>query len=350
MHREVFLLATIKDIARIAGVSVTTVSKVINNYPDISEKTRERVQKVIEEENYRPNAIARSLSTNRSYTIGLFFTDHLNSGLRHPVFRDIIYGIERILFKNGFDIVLFAHKWGDRFSYSDKCKNRNVDGAILMGMPKTDSNLDKLINSKIPSVFVDLDMVGHNATYVISDNIEGAKMAVDYLYRLGHRKIGMVMGQWITKPAQDRLIGFMQQITELGLERNDEWIIETDFSEQGGYDAMKIMLKSKQLPTAVFCQSDEMAIGAMRAIEEAGYRVPADFSLIGFDDIEISRYVKPSLTTIRQDKLLMGEKAARILLDIIGEKNSSYYPIVLPTQLIERESCQQYTEKGAEMR
>jgi LacI family transcriptional regulator/LacI family purine nucleotide synthesis repressor len=332
-------VATIKDIARMAGVSVTTVSKVINDYPDISEKTRARVNKVIEEENYRPNAIARSLSTNRSYTIGLFFTDHLNSGLRHPVFRDIIYGIERTLFQKGYDLVLFAHRWGDRFSYSEKCSNRNVDGAILMGMPRTDPNLDKLINSRIPSVFVDLDIVGTNATYVISDNIEGAKMAVDYLYKLGHKKIGMIMGQWITKPAQDRLIGFQQKITELNLKNSNDWIIETEFSEKGGYEAMKILLKSTELPTAVFCQSDEMAIGAMTAIEEAGYSVPEDFSLVGFDDIEISRYVKPALTTIKQNKLLMGEKAAHLLLNIIAQQDRSYYPIVLPTKLIERESC-----------
>ncbi|HLV09349.1 MAG TPA: LacI family DNA-binding transcriptional regulator [Halanaerobiales bacterium] len=343
-------MATIKDIARIAGVSVTTVSKVINDYPDISKATRERVNQVIEQENYRPNAIARSLSTNRSFTIGLFFTDHLNSGLRHPLFRDVIYGIERTLFKKGYDIVLFAHRWGDRFSYSEKCRNRNVDGAILMGMPKTDPNLDKLINSGIPSVFVDLDMVGKNATYVISDNIEGAKMAVDYFYKLGHRKIGMVMGQWITKPAQDRLIGFIQQISELNLENNDEWIIETEFSEQGGYDAMKIMLQSKELPTAVFCQGDEMAIGAMKAIEEAGYKVPDDFSILGFDDIEISRYVRPALTTIKQNKLLMGEKAAHMLLNIIAEQDRSYYPAILPTKLIERESCRYYSEKSVEVR
>lgn len=334
----VLVLATIKDIAKIAGVSVTTVSKVINEYPDIGEKTREKVIKVIEQENYRPNAIARSLSTNRSNTIGIFFTDHLNSGLRHPFFRDVIYGIEKVFFQKGYDLVMFAHRWGDRFSYTEKSKNRNVDGAILMGMPRTDPNIDRLINSNIPTVFVDLDIVGKKASYVISDNVQGAKIAVEHLYNLGHREIGMIMGQWITKAAQDRLIGFQQKKDELKLNNNNKWIIETEFSEKGGFQAMKKILSLDEKPTAVFCQGDEMAIGAMAAIEEEGFSVPDDFSLVGFDDIEISRYVRPALTTVHQDKLLMGEKTAELLLDIINEQKS-FFPIVLPTKLIKRDSC-----------
>lgn len=332
-------MATIKDIAKMAGVSVTTVSKVINNYPDISQKTREKVNKIIEQENYHPNAIARSLSTNKSHSIGIFFTDHFNSGLRHPFFRDIIYGIERTFFQKGYDLILFANQWGERFSYTEKCKNRNVDGAILMGMPRTDPYLDKLINSNIPTVFVDLDLIGKNASYVISDNITGARKAVNYLYEIGHRKIGMIMGHRVTKPAQDRLIGFQKEIDELNLTYNPKWIVGTEFGENGGYLAMKELLKLEDRPTAIFCQGDEIAIGAMKAIEEKGYNVPDDFSLIGFDDIEISRYITPGLTTIRQDKLTMGRKAAELLLEIINNPYRTYPPIILPTKLIERDSC-----------
>ncbi|ACL70727.1 LacI family DNA-binding transcriptional regulator [Halothermothrix orenii] len=332
-------MATIKDIAKLAGVSVTTVSKVINNYPDISDKTKEKVIKIMEQQNYRPNAIARSLSTSRSRSIGVFFTDHLNSGLRHPFFRDIIYGIEKTFFRKGYDLILFAHQWGDRFSYTEKCKSRHVDGAILMGMPRTDPNLDKLVNSNIPTVFIDLDIVGKNATYVISDNVQGAKQAVNYLYSLGHIKIGMIMGQRITKPAQDRLIGFQEELTNLGLEYNPEWIIEAEFGEEGGYQAMKRIITQEIRPSAVFCQGDEMAIGAINAIKEHGYNVPQDFSIVGFDNIEISSYVSPGLTTIHQDKLTMGKKAASILLEMINNPNKTFSPVVLPTKLIERESC-----------
>lgn len=332
-------MVTIKDIAKIAGVSVTTVSKVINDYPDIGEKTKARVLKIIDQENYRPNAIARSLSTNKSNTIGIFITDHSNYGIRHPVFRDIIYAIEKTFFDREYDVIIFAHRWGDRYGYTDKCLNRNVDGTVLMGMPRTDPGIDELIKSKIPSVFIDIDIVGRHTSYVISDNVEGAKKAVDYLYSLGHEKIGMVMGQWTTKPAQDRLIGFQQKKEELKLDNNNDWIIETEFSEKGGFDAMTKLLSLKDIPTAVFCQSDEMAIGAMKAIKKQGYKVPDDFSIIGFDDIEISKYIRPAITTIRQDKMEMGEKAAELLLKIMAGDNESHFPVIMPVSLIERESC-----------
>lgn len=174
----------------------------------------------MKEENYRPNAIARSLSNCESNSIGIFFTDHLNSGLSHSFFREVIYGLENKFSKKGYDLIIFANQWEEQYSYTDKCKNRQVDGAILMGMPRSNPYLDSLVNSDIPAVFIDLDIVGKNATYVVSNNIEGARTAINYLFSLGHRKIGMIMGQTITKPAQDRLIGFQQAVDQLGIPYN----------------------------------------------------------------------------------------------------------------------------------
>ncbi len=333
-------MTTIKDIAKKAGVSVTTVSRVINNYTDVSEKTKEKVISIMKAENYQPSAVARSLSTNKSYSVGVFFTDHLNTGLRHPFFREVIYGLEKTFSENGYDLIFFAHaKWGSSYSYTEKCKNRHVDGTVLMGMPRTDPNLDNLINSNIPTTFVDLDIVGKNASYVISDNVQGASIAVEYFHQLGHKRIGMIMGQSITRPAQDRLIGFQKSIRKVGLEYRSDWIIDGEFSEEGGYESMKGILALDRKPTGIFCQSDEMAIGAMRAIEEAGYKVPDDFSIIGFDDIEISRYVRPTLTTVQQDKFSLGQKAAELLLQMINSPEMNHSPIFLPTKLVVRESC-----------
>lgn len=339
-------MTTIKDIAKKAGVSVTTVSKVINNYSDVSERTKAKVISIMKAENYQPSAVARSLTTNRSYSIGVFFTDHLNTGLRHPFFREVIYGLEKTLNENGYDLIFFAHpKWGDSYSYVEKCKNRHVDGTILMGMFKDDPNLTSLISAKIATVFVDLDIVGENASYVISDNIQGASLAVKYLHQLGHEKIGMIMGQTITTPAQDRLIGFQNTLAQLDLESVTEWIIEGEFSELGGYQSMKKILELSKKPTAIFSHSDKMAIGAMKAVEEAGYQVPADFSIIGFDDIEISRYVRPTLTTIQQDKFSLGQRAAEMLLMMINNPEKDYPPVVLPTKLIARDSCRSLNRK-----
>ena len=332
-------MATIKDIANQANVSTTTVSRVINDHPAVNDETRKKILKIIKEHNYSPSTIARSLSTRKSYTIGVFFTDHLNSGLQHPFFRDVIYGLEKTLGNEGYDIVYFTNKqWGDSFSYLEKCQDRHVDGVALMGVLK-DHNLTKLLLSDFPIVFVDLDIIGKNASYVISDNVSGAKKAINYLYKLGHRKIGMLMGINTAKTTKDRFIGYQQALKVLNLPYNPDWVFNGKYSEEGGYQAIEEMLQLEELPTAIFCQSDAMAIGAMRAIEENGFKVPGDFSLIGFDDIEISRYLKPALTTIAQDKKTMGSSVTKLLMNMINKTNQDISPIVLPVELIERESC-----------
>ena len=333
-------MTTIKDIANQANVSTTTVSRVINDHPDVKHETRDKIIKIIKKNNYRPNAVARSLSTSKSYTIGVFFTDHFNSGLHHPFFREVIYGLEKSLGNEGYDIVYFTNRqWGDNFSYLEKCKDRHVDGVVLMGVLKDDPNLAKLLASDIPVAFVDIDIKGDNASYVISDNVSGAKKAVNYLYELGHRKIGMLMGINTTKTAKDRFIGYKEALKDLNLTFNSNWIFNGKYSEKGGYEAAKDMLHLKKRPTAIFCQSDGMAIGAMRAIEDAGFEVPEDFSLIGFDDIEVSSYVKPTLTTIAQNKRKMGSSITKLLMDMINKANKNTSPIVLPVEVIERESC-----------
>lgn len=333
-------MATIKDIANQADVSTTTVSRVINDHPDVNDETRKKILKIIKKNNYRPNTVARSLSTSKSYTIGVFFTDHFNSGLHHPFFREVIYGLEKSLGNEGYDIVYFTNRqWGDKFSYLEKCKDRHVDGVVLMGVLKDDPNLPKLLASDIPVVFVDIDIKRENASYVISDNVSGAKKAVKYLYGLGHSKIGMLMGIKTAKPTNDRFIGFKEALKDLDLNYKSNWIFNGKYSEEGGYRAAEKMLNLSDRPTAIFCQSDGMAIGAMRAIEDAGFKVPDDFSVIGFDDIEVSSYVKPALTTIKQNKKKMGESATKLLMSMMEKSNKNSSPIILPVELIERDSC-----------
>ncbi|MDZ7672487.1 MAG: LacI family DNA-binding transcriptional regulator [Halanaerobiales bacterium] len=333
-------MTTIKDIAKIADVSTTTVSRVINNYPDVSDETRKKINEIIQDKNYRPNSVARSLSTSKSNSIGVFFTDHFNSGLHHPFFREVIYGMEKALGNKGYDIVYFTNRhWGEKFSYIEKCEDRNVDGVALMGVLEDDPNIKKLRESNIPSVFVDVDITGNFSSYVISNNIKGSKKAIQYLYELGHRKIGMLMGIDTSKTSQERLKGYKQALKSLNIPYNKDWVFDGKYSEKGGYNATMNMLKLKSRPTAIFCQSDGMAIGAMQAIEESGLKVPDDFSIIGFDDIEASRYVKPSLTTIAQNKEKMGSSVSELLIKMIEEKKQNIDPIKLPVKLIKRESC-----------
>jgi LacI family transcriptional regulator/LacI family purine nucleotide synthesis repressor len=333
-------MVTIKDIAKQADVSTATVSRVINNHSDVSDKTRKLIRKIMKKNNYKPNTVARSLSTRKSNLIGIFFTDHYNSGLHHPFFREVIYGLEKSLGEKGYDIVYFTNRnWGDSFSYLEKCKDRHVDGVALMGVPRDDPNLTKLLSSNIPVVFVDIDINEENASYVISDNVSGAKKAVNYLYGLGHRKIGMLMGITTTKPTQDRFLGYQEALKELNLSYNSDWVIDGNFSEKGGNKAIKKLLKLDELPTAIFCQSDGMAIGAMRELEDEEFQIPEDISIIGFDNIEASRYVKPALTTVAQNKKKMGSSVAQMLVGMIDNKREGSSSRILPVKIIERDSC-----------
>lgn len=332
-------MTTIKDIANMAGVSTTTVSRVLNDYPDVSEKTKRKVIQIINKTNYKPNTIARSLSTRKSNTIGLFFNDYFNTGIHHPYFREIIYGFEKRLGTAGYDLLYFTDKkWGANVSYADKCRDRHIDGVILMGVQNSDADISDLLTSNIPTVFIDIDITAKNASYVISDNVSGAEKSVNYLYNLGHEKIAMIMGLGTIKPTKDRFYGYKKRLKELGLVFNTDWVFKGDYSEKAGYIAMKKIIKMKQI-TAVIAQSDVMAFGAMKAVEEAGLSIPLDYSIIGFDDIEISKYVKPALTTIRQKKVEMGEAASELLLKIIDGAGNSHSSIIVPVELIRRKSC-----------
>ncbi|MEJ6951113.1 LacI family DNA-binding transcriptional regulator [Natronospora cellulosivora (SeqCode)] len=332
-------MATIKDIAKIAGVSITTVSKVINNYPDIGDETRKKVLDIMKEANYKPNAIARSLSTNKSNSIGVFVHYNQSRGLHHVFFHEILFALETKLGKKGYDFIYFSDlKWKRTCNYLAKCKNRHVDGAIVMGV-SVDDSLDELLETDIPVVFLDLDITGKNATYISSNNIGGARIATRYLYQLGHRDIAMITGIMHTCPAEDRYLGFEKEMNDLNLDINEKWILNTFFNEEGGYKSMEKILDMNDKPTAIFCQSDMIAIGAIKAIQNAGYSVPEDFSIIGFDGLEIGSYMTPALTTIKQDTYTMGDKAADLLLTMINKPEKKVSHVKLPVELIERESC-----------
>ena len=331
-------MLTIKDIAKKAEVSVATVSKVMNGYDDIGEITKAKVLKIIKENNYRPNANAQSLRTNKSFLVGLFFKDHQDSGVKHPFFRGIISGLEERLLENNYDMILFSANWEDQFSYLEKCQFRNVDGAILMGVPKDDPKLPELLNAKIPSVFIDLDISDAKASYIISDNEKGAREAVRHLAELGHQKIAVIEGEEITIPTQKRLAGYKAEMKAQNLEIKDDWIIQGRFSVDGGIKAMEKILKLEDRPTAIFCMGDEIAVGAMQTIKEAGLNVPDDFSIVGFDDIEISQYLNPALTTIRQQKDEMGIEAANMVLEMINNPEKKVEAEIIDTEFVLRNS------------
>jgi LacI family transcriptional regulator len=333
-------VATIRDIARRAGVSVATVSRVVNGLPGVSNGTKEKVLKVTHELQYRPNAVARSLVTRRSYILGVFFLDPVNSDLRHPFFQDVLAGFKQRVGHEGYDLLVFNNsRPGEAgLSFAQRCWEQQVDGVLVVGVPRINPDLHELATSGIPCMGVDCELVGPKAGHISSDNIGGAARAVEHLIRLGHRRIAMINGSGFTKVSQDRLIGYRQALRAAGLPYQPGWVLEGDFTQAAGYDCMQQLLKGPELPKAVFSAADMMAIGAIEACQAAGLRVPEDVSVVGFDDINLASVFRPQLTTVRQQSVLMGRMAAEALVSMIGSDDFTPPVTTVPVELVVRET------------
>lgn len=329
----------IKTIAKEAGVSVSTVSKVINGYEDISKETREKVWSVIKRFNYQPNQIARVLCTKKSWLIGLLY-DVWND-YENEFFSEIIMSFKRTVEENGYS-VLFLNLYKikkENISYVSYCEQYNLNGVLVIGFKESDPYIRELIEKEIPAMGIDTPTNGKKCGYVTSDNYGGIIKAVDYLYELGHRKIGFINGRMDMYVARERYKGFIYAMKKNNIEIVRDWICNGDFSQESGYAAMKEMLKNNVLPSAIVVAGDDMAYGVIHAIKEQGLKVPDDISIVGFDDIRSARIFTPALTTIKQDKTMIGKAAAWSLINMINDKSFKAPVTIIPTDLIIRESA-----------
>jgi LacI family transcriptional regulator len=333
---------TIRELARLSGVSVGTVSRALNGYTDVRPETRERIVRLARELDYTPAAAARTLVTQRSHVIGVFLeTGKGHPDLQHPFFHEVLVGLKGCIGAKGYDLLLFASErpgngYGDH-SYLKRCRHHNVDGAALMGVDAGNEELRRLLRSEVPCVGVDVELDGTCTGYVMSDNELGARQAVRHLHDLGHRRIATITGLLDKKPGMDRLRGYREEVQRLGLGYRDEYVAYGDFYFEEGYRASERLLALDEPPTGIFAASDMMALGAIRAAAEAGLSVPDELSVVGFDDIQLAQHVHPPLTTLAQDKTGLGVEAARALLRQI-EGADSAEPVILPVELIVRGS------------
>lgn len=334
-------MSTIYEIAKIAGVSPTTISKVINNYPDVSDKTRAKIKKILSDENFLPNAQAQFLSTKKTWTLGIVYYEHLGVGLNHPFFSGVIEAFKKQADKHGYSL-LFGSK-NDRLknnTFLEYFKYRSVDGIAIICTDQNDKETLEIIESDFPSVVI--DMTNKDTSTVTSDNIQGCDLAIKYLYDLGHRRIAHIAGanyldNW---PSIVRQEGYIKAMNKLNLEILDGYIVDgINFDVSGGYSAMNDLLKLEERPTAVFTSGDKLAIGAINAVKDAGLSVPDDISIIGFDDIEVANYITPGLTTIRQECDEIGRAAVDLLVEQINKKSKLKINKIIPTKLVERNSC-----------
>jgi LacI family transcriptional regulator len=332
----------IREVAKRSGVSVATVSRVFNGYTDVSPATRQRVIDTARELDYTPSAAARTLAKQRSELIGVvLFTGVEHPDIGHPFFQEVLVGLKHGLGAAGYDVLLFAseqpHSSRDgEHSYLRRAKHHRVDGVVLMGVDRDDPEVKRLVESQIPLIAVDLDVAGEHASFVASDNVGGARVAVRYLHSLGHRRIATIAGPY--KPGADRLLGYRAELQALGLEPRAGYEQVGDFYSESGEAAMRALLELPEPPTAVFAAADLMAVGAIKAANDAGLDVPGDVAVVGFDDIQLAGLLNPSLTTIRQDKPGLGLAAARALIQQIENPELTPPVLTLPIELVVRES------------
>lgn len=341
--REVLLKVTIKDIAKEADVSITTVSRVLNNKPDVSPETKKKIQEVIDKLGYNPNTIARGLVLNKTYTIGLIIPD-----ISNPFFPEVAHGIEHKARELGYSVI-FYNTNNDRKAEKyaiELMKSKRVDGIILSLSIENEKELDKLAEEKFPIVELDRKVPDSHFPTVTIDNVKSAYQATRHLVELGHTRIAHITGDLGTQTGLDRLAGFKKVIEEFHLEVRDSWIQEGNYSREAGYRKMKYLLGLWEKPTAVFAANDLIAIGAYQAVIEEDLKIPDDISIIGLDDIDMASIVRPGLTTMRFPKHELGQKAAEILIKEIENPNLERNDVILDTELVVRGSTKELNKHG----
>jgi len=328
-------LATIKDVAELAQVSTATVSHVINNTRSVRSSTKEKVNKAVKELNYKPNAIAQSLRNKKSKTIGLILPDNTN-----PYFAEIAWSIEYASRNNGYSVILCNSDGNSKREdfFIQLLIEKQIDGLILVSAGESKQNLLKLQKINIPVVLVDRNSPEISIDSVQIDNRAYGCIATKHLIALGHEKIACITGPNNITPSYDRVIGYFNALQEHCISINKDYVIRGDFKPQGGYLACKALMALPIPPTAVFACNDLMAYGVMRAIAEADLVISHDISLIGFDDIYLSAYTNPPLTTIRQPRMEMGQEAFRLLINRMVNPDDLTRTTLLDSKLITRSS------------
>ena len=328
--------ANIYELARASGFSVSTVSKALNHTGRISEATRQKILKIASELNYIPSYHAKALSLNKSWIIGIIYSDNLGIGFSHPHFSVILEGFKLEVEKEGYEITFINRNMGNRsMTYLEFCQYRQLEGVFIVNYYSLSKQVPQLIESGIPLVSADAGF-DHIPT-VTSNDVLGGVLATQYLYNLGHRKIDHLAGPSYTISAQHRKKGFMQVVSE----HQDiiSHIYEANnYSIEDGYQQALKIIESNDLPTAIFVAGDWMALGVIQALKEHHISVPEDISVIGYDDLEFLKYSQPALTTVSQNKLEIGKRAAQYLIQQInGETVSS---LNVDVEIIERDTCQ----------
>ena len=344
---------TLEEIARIAGFSRSTVSRVINDDPNVRAATRDRVWQVIKAHDFRPNPAARALAGRRSRVIGLVIPQALNTIFADPYFPMLIQGCAAACDERGYYLMLslVLRQSDDTFRWL--IRSRHMDGLIVASAMTDDMLVDRLLDEHFPLVLIGRSAENRRITAIDADNLRGAGLATRHLAQMGYRRIAT--GPLNMVAAIDRQQGFLCALQAMGIDTPAAYVQEGDWSEASGKQAMERLLRVTPRPEAVFVASDSMAVGALKALQATGLRAPEDVAVVGFDDIPMAATVEPPLTTVHQPIDQLGFLAASTLIDLLETAtntrgNNSAQHIVLPTELVVRASCGQALRSAANLR
>ncbi|MDB6001295.1 MAG: LacI family transcriptional regulator [Rhizobacter sp.] len=329
-------MSTIRDVALLAGVSITTVSHVVNNTRRVSADRSARVQAAIAQLGYQPNAVARSLRVNETRMFGMIVPDNSN-----PYFAEIARSIEDASFEFGYSVIL-CNSDEDAFkerAYLELLVEKRVDGIAFVATGNHADGLDAIAARGLPVVLVDRDVDSDAWDSVLVHNYKGGREAVAHLIQLGHRHIGCISGPRGLGPSGERVRGYRAALRAADIAADPARIVEGDFHAEGGYHSMRELLRRDPAISAVFACNDMMAVGALRALGEQGLRTPQDVALVGFDDIALASYTQPALTTIAQPYQEIGRRVTQLLVDRANGGTAAPERIRLEPRLVVRASC-----------
>lgn len=326
--------ATIYDVARHAGVSIATVSRVLNDSARVSKDTRARVLEAVETLGYQPKAAARGLALNRTEIIGLVFPD-----IAGPFFSEMVRGVQSEARKHHYHLLIYSVDRRERSDRLLRVLSNRVDGLIVTSLSIEPRHLADLLERDIPFVLTGRQPDASRINAVLPDNRLGTHLAIEHLVAHGHQRIALIAGPRSMRHGRERYAAYRQALCQHGLQWDPRYVVRGTFEEESGRQAMQELLNLPRLPEAVFACSDLMAIGAMQVIRNHGLRVPEDIAVVGFDDIALAARANPPLTTVRQSVQDMGTESVRLLMQRINRPQQPAETVMLPTHLVIRRSC-----------
>lgn len=325
-------MVTIKDVAKRAGVALSTASYALNNSTKVSKTTKEKVERAARELNYKKNGLAADLKKTKTNTIALILSD-----LSGPYYSELIRGVQDVAIKNGYDLIACSTIGGSESTAIKFLKEKRADGVIIQAHNIDDNVILQAARKGFPLIVLDRKLNHKFIVNVEVDNIEGGYKITQHLIDKGNKKIAYISGPWNSLDNKLRFEGYLKALEDNNLTYNDKWNITGNFTRKGGYEATKNLISQGDLPEAVFFGNDEMAIGGLEAFKENDIHLPEDISIVGFDDIELAEYVSPSLTTIKQPKYELGALSVDLILKVLSGKGVDPH-YTLYAELIERSS------------